>query len=113
MLRFNEGGPEALIDCKAPGKTPVLSDDQRAALAAATEAGPDPDIDGAVRWRLAEAGIEPSVGSDGAGALLEMADKRSERPNGTVAILAKGSLMGRSPIRSRVEQIARNDMPRP
>jgi putative transposase len=54
VLRFNEGGPDALIDGKAPGKTPILSDDERAALAAVVEAGPDPDIDGVVRWRLAD-----------------------------------------------------------
>ena len=36
---------------KAPGKTPVLTDEQRTALAATAGAGPRPDIDGIVRWR--------------------------------------------------------------
>jgi transposase len=54
VLRFNAGGPEALKTRKAPGKTPILSDDQRAALAKAVEEGPRPYLDGVVRWRLAD-----------------------------------------------------------
>ena len=54
VLRFNAGGPEALKTRKAPGKTPILSDNQRAALAKAVEAGPRPYLDGVVRWRLAD-----------------------------------------------------------
>lgn len=52
VLRFNAGGPEALKTRKAPGKTPILTNDQRARLAEAVEAGPRPYIDGVVRWRL-------------------------------------------------------------
>lgn len=54
VLRFNEGGPDALATRKAPGKTPILTEDQRAKLAAAVEAGPRPYLDGVVRWRLAD-----------------------------------------------------------
>ena len=54
VLRFNAGGPEALRTRKAPGKTPILTDDQRAHLAAAVEAGPKPYLDGVVRWRLVD-----------------------------------------------------------
>jgi len=54
VLRFNAGGPEALLTRKAPGKTPILTDDQRARLAAAVEAGPRPYLDGVVRWRLVD-----------------------------------------------------------
>ncbi len=54
VLRFNAGGPEALKTRKAPGKTPILCDEQRAALGAAVEAGPQPDTDGVVRWRLVD-----------------------------------------------------------
>jgi len=54
VLRFNEGGPEALRTRKAPGKTPILTDERRAALAAAVEAGPRPYVDGVVRWRLVD-----------------------------------------------------------
>jgi transposase len=52
VLRFNASGPDGLIDAKAPGKPPKLSDDQRAALAAVVERGPIPAIHGVVRWRL-------------------------------------------------------------
>jgi len=52
VLRFNADGPGGLINGKAPGNPPKLSDDQRAALAAAVERGPIPAIHGVVRWRL-------------------------------------------------------------
>lgn len=52
VLRFNARGPEGLIDRKAPGKTPLLGEVQRAALAQAVKAGPKPYLDGVVRWRL-------------------------------------------------------------
>jgi len=51
-MRFNAEGPDGLIDRKAPGKTPTLTPDQRAALGRAVEAGPEPWRDGVVRWRL-------------------------------------------------------------
>ena len=54
VLRFNEGGPEALRTRKAPGKTPILTDDQRLRLAAVVDEGPTPYLDGMVRWRLAD-----------------------------------------------------------
>jgi transposase len=52
VLRFNAEGPDGLIDRKAPGKTPTLTPEQRAALAGVVEAGPVPWRDGVVRWRL-------------------------------------------------------------
>ncbi len=52
VIRFNAEGPAGLIDHKAPGKTPLLNAEHRAALARAVEAGPKPYLDGVVRWRL-------------------------------------------------------------
>jgi transposase len=52
VLRFNQGGPDALINRKAPGKPPLLGAAEREALAAVIEAGPMPAVDGVVRWRL-------------------------------------------------------------
>ncbi|MFK7945920.1 MAG: winged helix-turn-helix domain-containing protein [Paracoccaceae bacterium] len=52
MLRLNEGRPEALRTRKAPGKSPILTDERRQELAAAVEAGPKPCLDGVGRWRL-------------------------------------------------------------
>ena len=52
VVRFNAEGPDGLIDRRAPGKAPTLTPAQRAALAGAVEAGPEPWRDGVVRWRL-------------------------------------------------------------
>lgn len=52
VMRFNEHGPQGLINGKAPGKQARLNDGQRAALAQAIERGPTPYLDGVVRWRL-------------------------------------------------------------
>ena len=54
VLRFNERGPEGLINGKAPGQQARLNDHQRAALAKAMERGPTPYLDGVVRWRLCD-----------------------------------------------------------
>ena len=54
VLRFNEGGPDALATRKAPGRASILNDEQRARLAAIVEAGPIPAAHGVVRWRLAD-----------------------------------------------------------
>ena len=51
VLRINAEGPEGLKDRKASGPPYKLSEEQRAALAAVVESGPDPAIHGVVRWR--------------------------------------------------------------
>ena len=52
VLRFNAKGPAGLIDGKAPGQPPKLSEAQRQALARIIESGPIPAVHGVVRWRL-------------------------------------------------------------
>jgi transposase len=52
VLAFNAAGPPGLIDGKAPGNQPLLNAEQRAALQRIIEAGPNPAVDGVVRWRL-------------------------------------------------------------
>ena len=54
VLRFNGSGPAGLIDRKAPGKAALLTEEHRAALAQAVEAGPTPWRTGIVRWRLVD-----------------------------------------------------------
>ncbi len=54
VLRFNEGGPDGLATRKAPGRSSILNDEQRAQLATVVEAGPIPAAHGVVRWRLAD-----------------------------------------------------------
>jgi transposase len=52
VLRFNEHGPEGLIDRKAPGQPSRLNDAHRAALVAMVENGPIPAVHEVVRWRI-------------------------------------------------------------
>jgi transposase len=49
--RFNEAGPDGVVDRWSDGPIPRLSTDQKAELAALVEAGPDREVDGVVRWR--------------------------------------------------------------
>src|ERR1700741_758573 len=49
--RYNAEGLPGLYDRKRPGARPKLTAEQRAALAAMVEAGPDPQVHGVVRWR--------------------------------------------------------------
>src|SRR5580704_3161461 len=49
--RYNAEGLRGLYDRKPPGASPKLTAEQRAALAAMVEAGPDPEVHGVVRWR--------------------------------------------------------------
>ena len=52
VLRFNRLGPKGLIDLKAPGPKPKLTEEQRQALKEIVERGPIPAVDEVVRWRL-------------------------------------------------------------
>ncbi len=54
MRQLNAQGPNGLIDRKAPGQTPRLTDAHRAALVRMIEDGPIPAIHGVVRWRLVD-----------------------------------------------------------
>ena len=49
--RFNEGGPAGLTNRPGAGRPRQLSDTQMAELAEIVETGPDPVVDGVVRWR--------------------------------------------------------------
>lgn len=54
VLRFNAHGVDGLITGKAPGRIPLLNDEQRRALAALVDSGPQFEVDGTVRWRLCD-----------------------------------------------------------
>lgn len=54
VIRFNELGPDGLFDKKAPGGQRRLSDAQLEEFAAIVDAGPDPLLDGVVRWRCCD-----------------------------------------------------------
>ncbi len=49
--RFNEEGPEGLKNRSGAGRPRLLTDKQMEELSAIVETGPDPSIDGVVRWR--------------------------------------------------------------
>jgi len=49
--RFNEAGPQGLIDRKGPDRARRLGQEQLRELANLVETGPDPAVDGVVRWR--------------------------------------------------------------
>jgi transposase len=52
--RFNQHGPDGLIDIKPSGRPPRLSDEQKDVLKQLVEVGPDPEKDGVVRWRCVD-----------------------------------------------------------
>lgn len=54
VLAFNADGPQGLIDGTAPGKAPLLNAAQCEVLKRIVEAGPNPAVDGVVRWRLVD-----------------------------------------------------------
>lgn len=56
VVRFNAEGPEGLLDRKASGPRPILTDTHRQALAVQIDSGPIPAVHGVVRWRLCDLG---------------------------------------------------------
>src|SRR5258707_3169024 len=52
--RFNQYGPEGLIDIKPPGRPSKLSAEQTGALKQCVETCPDAATDGVVRWRCVD-----------------------------------------------------------
>jgi len=54
VIKFNALGPDGLIDRKAPGQRPRLTDAHRSALSTVVESGPTPAVHGVVRWRIVD-----------------------------------------------------------
>ena len=54
VLRFNEQGPDGLINIPSPGVPPKLGKKHRAFLARLVEEGPIPAVHGVVRWRACD-----------------------------------------------------------
>jgi transposase len=54
VLRFNDQGPDGLINIPSPGVPPKLDASHRAFLAKIAEEGPIPAIHGVVRWRACD-----------------------------------------------------------
>src|SRR6201981_409000 len=51
VIRFNQQGPDGLINIPSPGVSPKLGKKHRAFLARLVEEGPIPAVHGVVRWR--------------------------------------------------------------
>ena len=54
VIRFNEQGPDGLINIPSPGAPAKLDDEHKAYLARIVDEGPIPAIDGVVRWRACD-----------------------------------------------------------
>ena len=54
VIRFNEQGPDGLINKPSPGAPGKLTDKHKAFLARMVEEGPIPAVHGVVRWRACD-----------------------------------------------------------
>ena len=54
MIRFNEQGPEGLINIPSPGAPAKLNAEHKAFLTRIVDEGPTPAIHGVVRWRACD-----------------------------------------------------------
>ena len=54
VIRFNDQGPDGLINIPSPGVAPKLDATHRAFLARIVEEGPIPAVHGVVRWRACD-----------------------------------------------------------
>ena len=54
VIRFNDQGPDGLINIPSPGVPPKLDAAHRAFLARIVEEGPIPAVHGVVRWRACD-----------------------------------------------------------
>jgi hypothetical protein len=52
VIRFNEQGPDDLVNIPSPGAPPKLNDTHKAFLAGIVHEGQIPAIHGVVRWRF-------------------------------------------------------------
>src|ERR1700681_1405838 len=53
VIRFNEQGPDGLVNIPSPGAPPKLNDTHKAFLRRIVEEGPIPAVHGVVRWGAA------------------------------------------------------------
>ena len=54
VIRFNQQGPDGLINIPSPGVPPKLAEEHRAFLVQLVEEGPIPAVHGVVRWRACD-----------------------------------------------------------
>lgn len=54
IIRYNASGPDGLLNRPSPGRPAKLGEEGHRELEALVERGPDPDVDGVVRWRCTD-----------------------------------------------------------
>jgi transposase len=54
VIRFNEKGPDGLLNVPSPGASPKLNSAHKGFLARMVEEGPIPAVHGVVRWRACD-----------------------------------------------------------
>jgi transposase len=54
VIRFNERGPQGLLNTPSPGASPKLKAEHKAFLSRLVEEGPIPAVHGVVRWRACD-----------------------------------------------------------
>ncbi len=54
VIRFNEQGPDGLVNIPSPGVPPKLDNEHKAFLARIVDEGPIPAVHGVVRWRACD-----------------------------------------------------------
>jgi transposase len=54
VIRFNEQGPDGLVNIPSPGVPPKLNEEHKTFLARLVEEGPIPAVHGVVRWRACD-----------------------------------------------------------
>src|SRR5919197_2116474 len=54
VIRFNEDGPDGLVNKSSPGAPGKLTEEHKAFLVRLVEEGPIPAVDGVVRWRACD-----------------------------------------------------------
>jgi hypothetical protein len=59
VIRFNEQGPDDLINIPPPGVPPKLDEEHKAFLTPIVEEGPVPAVHGVVRWRACCSSVNP------------------------------------------------------
>ena len=103
VVRFNAEGPDGLVDRQAPGKTPLLTDAQRTALAKAVEAGPKPYLAGGWwTWRngSGKSSASRSAARPWAGSCAPWASASCRRGRATTARTPRPRPTSKKPPRS-------------
>jgi len=57
VIRFNDEGPDGLIDHKSSGRKSKLTDEQKSQLAQLVEEGPGDHAPGLIRWRCVDLAV--------------------------------------------------------